>query len=109
MLVFINTLDWPGRVAHLPLSSKMYNRVGMRFGTWCRKSHPLLEGAWAGTACLVPLGPGSLSWWLRRTNKLTSLSVVSGSSDSCFPDSASLSSKETQKEGFWLVGGLASS
>lgn len=33
----------------------------------------------------------------KQTNKQTSLSVVSGSSDSCFPDSASLSSKEIQK------------
>lgn len=37
---------------------------------------------------------------MAEENKQTSLSVVSGSSDSCFPDSASLSSKETEKEDF---------
>lgn len=36
---------------------------------------------------------------MAEEGKQTSLSVVSGSSDSCFPDSASLSSKETQQEG----------
>jgi len=36
---------------------------------------------------------------MAEKSKRTSLSVVSGSSDSCFPDSASSSSKETQREG----------
>lgn len=61
MLLFTNTLDWLERAALLSLSSKLCNRVRVRFGTWCRKRHHLLEGAWAGTTCVIPLGAGSLS------------------------------------------------